>query len=167
MGTIDLTLFILTGIGGILGFMKGFIKQIGTLVGWIIGLIAANRLYHVLAVKIAPVMNDSMSAAQVLAFILIWLAVPLIFAILTSLLTKLVETISLGGFNRLLGAAVGIIKVLLICSLLIGLVEYFDKDNKLIPKTTKSESVLYYPMNEFTGIFLPAAKEMTEQYIIQ
>ena len=167
MGTIDMILIVAGLAGAIYGFSKGFIRQIGSLAGLIIGLIAANRLYHVLAVKIAPLIGDSMSAAQVLSFVLIWLAVPMIFAIITSLLTRLIETISLGGFNRLLGAMAGVAKVWLVCSLLIGVNEYIDKESKLLPKTLKTESVLYYPMKDFTSIFLPVAKEMTQQYIIQ
>jgi len=30
----------------------------------------------------------------------------------------------------------------------------------------KEESVLYYPIESFAGMFFPAAKEVTEQYIL-
>ena len=50
-------------------------------------------------------------------------------------------------------------------SLLIGVIEFIDGDNTLISKTKKKESVLYYPMEEFAGIFFPAAKAVTEQIV--
>ena len=42
----------------------------------------------------------------------------------------------------------------------------FDADNTLLSQTKKKESVLYYPMKSFAGIFFPAAKHVTEQYIL-
>ena len=39
-------------------------------------------------------------------------------------------------------------------------IEFVDSDNKLISATKKEESLLYYPMETFAGIFFPAAKNM-------
>ena len=41
-----------------------------------------------------------MTVAQVLAFIAIWIAVPLVFTVVASLLTKAMEAVSLGWLNR-------------------------------------------------------------------
>ena len=49
-------------------------------------------------------LTDSMTVAQVLAFIVIWMAVPLIFTLVASLLTRAMEAISLGWLNRWLGS---------------------------------------------------------------
>ena len=42
---------------------------------------------------------------------------------------------------------------------------FFLHAAKIISKTKKKESVLYYPMEEFAGIFFPAAKAVTEQIV--
>ena len=73
--------------------------------------------------------------------------------------------VSLGWLNHWLGAGLGALKYLLLTSLLIGVIEFIDGDNTLIGKTKKKESVLYYPMEEFAGIFFPAAKAVTEQIV--
>ena len=96
---------------------------------------------------------------------LIWLAVPLLFSLVASLLTRAMEAVSLGWLNHWLGAGLGALKYLLLTSLLIGVIEFIDGDNTLIGKTKKKESVLYYPMEEFAGIFFPAAKAVTEQIV--
>ena len=44
--------------------------------------------------------SDSMTVAQVLAFVLIWLAVPLLFSLVASLLTRAMEAVSLGWLNN-------------------------------------------------------------------
>ena len=45
-----------------------------------------------------------MTFAQILAFVVIWVVVPLLFLLVASLLTKAMEAISLGWLNRWLGA---------------------------------------------------------------
>ena len=153
MAIIDIIILAAFGLGAIIGFMKGFVKQLASLLGLIVGLLAAKALYASLAVKLCPMLTDSMTVAQVLAFVFIWLAVPLLFSLVASLLT------------RAMGAGLGALKYLLLTSLLIGVIEFIDGDNTLISKTKKKESVLYYPMEEFAGIFFPAAKAVTEQIV--
>jgi membrane protein required for colicin V production len=165
MAIIDIIILAAFGLGAIIGFMKGFVKQLASLLGLIVGLLAAKALYASLAVKLCPMLTDSMTVAQVLAFVFIWLAVPLLFSLGASLLTRAMEAVSLGWLNHWLGAGLGALKYLLLTSLLIGVIEFIDGDNTLISKTKKKESVLYYPMEEFAGIFFPAAKAVTEQIV--
>lgn len=166
MATIDIIILILVGAGAISGFTKGFIRQLASILGLIVGLIAAKALYGALAEKLCPAVTDSMTVAQALAFIIIWIAVPLIFVLVASLLTKAMKAISLDWLNRLLGAVLGALKFLLLITLVICLIEFVDGDNKLISATKKSESLLYYPMETFAGVFFPAAKDVTQQYIL-
>lgn len=167
MTTIDIIILIAIGAGAIRGFMKGFIRQLTSILGLIAGLLAAKALYASLAEKLCPAITDSMTVAQVVSFIMIWIAVPLIFAVVASVLTKAMEVISLGWLNRFLGAGLGALKFLLLTSLLICVIEFIDSDNHLINKTKKDASVLYYPIEAFAGIFFPAAKEVTQQYIFK
>ena len=166
LATIDIIILIIIGAGAIVGFMKGFIRQLASILGLIVGLLAAKALYATLAEKLCPALTDSMTVAQVLAFVIIWIAVPLIFTLVASLLTKAIEAVSLGWLNRWLGSGLGALKFLLLTSLVICVMEFMDGDNKLISATKKSDSLLYYPMKTFAGIFFPAAKNMTQQYIL-
>ena len=159
MTTIDIIILIALGAGVIVGFMKGFIRQLASILGLIVGLLAAKALYTSLAVKLCPTVTDSMTVAQILAFIIIWIAVPLIFTLVASVLTKALEAVSLGWLNRMLGAGLGALKYLLLVSLVICVIQ--------ISQTKKEQSLLYYPMESFAGIFFPAAKEVTQQYIFK
>ena len=132
----------------------------------IVGLLAAKALYVSVAERVFSRITDSMTFAQILAFVVIWVVVPLLFLLVASLLTKAMEAISLGWLNRWLGAGLGALKFLLLVSLLICVVEFIDSDNTMIDRTMKEESVLYYPIESFAGMFFPAAKEVTEQYIL-
>lgn len=165
MTTFDIIIIIVIAAGAIVGYLKGFIRQLASILGLIVGLLAARALYTPLAEKLCPSVTDSMTVAQVLAFSVIWIAVPLGFTLLASVLTKAMEAVMLGGVNRLLGSGLGALKYLLLTSLVICVFEYIDSDNKLISATKKNESLLYYPVERFTGIFFPAAKKVTQQYI--
>ena len=167
VATIDIIILIVIGAGAIVGFVKGFIRQLDSILVLIVGLLAAKALYASLAEKLCPTVTDSMTVAQVLAFIMIWIAVPLIFVLIASLLTKAMQAISLNWLNRWLGSGLGALKFLLLTSVVIGAIEFVDSDNKLISATKKEESLLYYPMETFAGIFFPAAKNMTQQYILE
>lgn len=167
MTTIDIIILIVLGAGVIIGFMKGFIRQLASILGLIVGLLAAKALYTSLAVKLCPTVTDSMTVAQILAFVIIWIAVPLIFTLVASVLTKAMEAVSLGWLNRLLGAGLGALKYLLLVSLVVCVIQFIDTDSQLISQTKKEESLLYYPMERFAGMFFPAAKEVTQQYILK
>lgn len=167
MGTIDLVILLLFVFGAVRGLMRGFFKQVASLLGLIVGLLVARAMYMPLADKISPMMDSSMTVVQIISFVVIWLAVPIGFSILAHFLTRLMEALSLGWLNRWLGAGMGAIKYLILVSLVIGVIEFIDRDDRLISKTKKESSVLYYPMKSFAGIYLPVAKNITEEYILK
>lgn len=76
-----------------------------------------------------------------------------------------------GGFTWLAEshawAGLGALKYLLLVSLVICVIQFIDSDSQLISQTKKEQSLLYYPMESFAGIFFPAAKEVTQQYIFK
>lgn len=165
MTTLDIIILVVLGAGAIVGFSKGFLKQLASLLGLVAGLLIAKALYATVAERVFLPLTDSLTVAQGIAFVVIWLAVPLAFLLLASLLTKAMEAVSLGWVNRLLGAVLGALKAVLLVSLLVCVVEYIDTDNTILKKTKKQESVLYYPMEKFAGLFLPAAREVASELL--
>lgn len=165
MTTIDIVFLIIIGAGAILGLFKGFIKQLATIAGLIVGLIAAKSLYLSLAEKISPMLDDSMTVAQIISFVAIWIAVPLAFLLVATLLTKAMAAISLGWLNRLMGLLLGALKYLLLIGLVINVLDFIDADEHLVDRTKKEESVLYYPVKNFVGIFFPAVKHVLHNNI--
>lgn len=166
MGLIDIILIVIVGIGAISGFAKGFIHQLVSIIGLIVGFFVAGALYQVAAEKMSVYVNEaSMTVLQVIAFISIWIIVPLLFAIIASMLTRAVEWLSLGVLNRFLGLLLGGVKWVLILGLLINVLDYIDYDDSLIHRAEKEQSKLYYPIKKSIGGFFPAAKEAADEYI--
>jgi membrane protein required for colicin V production len=162
MQTIDWIMIAIVGLGAVVGFSKGFIRQLASVVGLVAGLLVARALYASVGEKLAMETGTSLTFARGLAFLLIWLVVPVGLSLAATLLTKAVDSIHLGFVNRWLGAGLGALKYILLISLVIALIEYIDS---LIQSTKKKESVLYYSMESLSGVFIPVIKDATKQLI--
>ena len=165
MTTIDIIILVVIGVGVIQGLMKGFVKQLASIVGLIAGLLVARALFASVAEKLAPVLGTSTVIAQILAFVLIRVAVPLGFVLVASFLTKALDAVRLGWLNRWLGSGLGALKYMILIGLAIHVLEYIDPKDEMIDATKKQESVLYYSIRDLSGIFFPVFKNVTEQLI--
>ena len=162
MEVIDIIILILIGVGVIQGLMKGSIKQLASIVGFVAGLLLARALFGTVAEQLAPALGTSITIAQILSFILIWVAVPIGCSLVASVLTKALDVVNLGWLNRLAGAMLGAVKMMLLVGIGIYVLEYIDPKSEMISRTTKRASVLYHPMKELVDQCLPVVKDMTD-----
>ena len=162
MEVIDIIILILIGVGVIQGLMKGSIKQLASIVGFVAGLLLARALFGTVAEQLAPALGTSITIAQILSFILIWVAVPIGCSLVASVLTKALEVVHLGWLNRLAGAMLGAAKMMLLAGMGIYVLEYIDPKSEMVSKTTKKVSVLYTPMKELVDQCLPVVKDVTD-----
>ncbi|MBM6961123.1 CvpA family protein [Bacteroides caecigallinarum] len=165
LSVLDWIIIAIIALGVVFGFMKGAVKQAATIVGLIAGLLLARALFSQLGEKLAVELGTTVSMAQVIAFFMIWILVPVVFLILAYMLTKALEIVHLGIVNRLLGALLGALKYAFIVSLAISFLEYIDSKDELINRTVKQSSLLYYPVKELSGLFIPTLKNVTNEII--
>ena len=165
MTAIDLTILVCAAVGAIIGFSKGMIWQIGAILGLIAGFLAAKYLYIYVAEKYVWSFTGSLTAAQVISFVGIWIIVPIIFSIVTSLLSKAVNATQLGCINHLLGSVLGVLQCLLFIGVMINGFDLIDSDNHILEKDKKDNSYFYYPLKSATGSLFPAARELTQDFI--
>ena len=162
MEVIDIIILILIGVGVIQGLMKGSMKELASVVGFVAGLLLARALFGTVAEQLAPALGTSITIAQILSFILIWVAVPIGCSLVASVLTKALEVVHLGWLNRLAGAMLGAVKMMLLVGIGIYVLEYIDPKSEMVSKTTKKASVLYTPMKELVDQCLPVVKDVTD-----
>ena len=162
MHVIDIIILILIGVGVIQGLMKGSMKELAAIVGFVAGLLLARALFGTVAEQLAPALRTSITVAQILSFILIWVAVPIGCSLIASVLTKALDVVNLGWLNRLAGALLGAAKMMLLAGIGIYVLEYIDPKSEMVSKTTKKASVLYTPMKEFVDQCLPVVKDVTD-----
>lgn len=165
MDSLDCIILVILGIGSVIGFMKGFFKQLASLAGLVAGLFVARALFARVGEQVAESVGTSVTFAQILSFFLIWLLVPVALSMLASVLTRIADVIHLGFVNRLLGALLGVLKFALLVGLVIHFMEFADSEDTLIHKTAKQNSVLYYPIADFSGVFYPVVKKAAQNLI--
>lgn len=126
MTTIDLILVIVLLWGAIKGWSGGLFRQLVSIGGVLAGLLVARMLYAALGDWMAPQLGAPQTVARVLAFILIWVGVPMALSVVAFLLTKTAESLCLGGVNRLAGAGVGVLKYGIVLSCLLHVLTAFQ-----------------------------------------
>ncbi len=142
MTTIDLILVIVLLWGAIKGWSGGLFRQLVSIGGVLAGLLVARMLYAALGDWMAPQLGAPQTAARVLAFILIWVGVPMALSVVAFLLTKTAEGLCLGGINRLAGAGIGILKYGIVLSCLLHVLTAFQW---ISPQSTE-QSLLVRPV---------------------
>jgi membrane protein required for colicin V production len=165
MNIVDIIIVIVLLVGMVRGAWRGFVRQLAGILGFVVGLMAAMALYRYVAEHYFVRFTDSMTVAQILSFVLIWLVVPMLFAVVASLLTRALEAVSLGCFNRWLGAALGAAKYLLFLCVVVGVLEYVDPQSELLPARLKTESRFYGKLKSMVDIFFPKARQATQDFI--
>lgn len=160
MQTIDWILVVLLLLGAIRGWRTGLIKQVVSLGGLIAGLLIAKLCYAMVGDAIAPHIDNHTTLAHVLAFILIWIAVPVILGVLGEILTTVLDKLFvLGTVNSILGALLGLIKF----QLIIGALIWVLCATKIIGENTMQQSVLCAPFKTVPETLYTAMTENGRQ----
>lgn len=109
----DWCLVALTAISVIAAFRRGLIKVLFSLLGLIAGIVIASWTYRSLA-ALLMVHIDSRLLAGIMAFLLIMIAVNLLFLLAGMVLKQTVDVVGLGFVDRTLGAAFGLVRGVLV-----------------------------------------------------
>jgi len=113
---LDLIITILASYLLIKGIWKGFVKEISGILAVISGVIASFMCHHHAQSFLAPYVGEKYVSLVAYAgvFILVYAAIML----LGNVIDKVLKSIMLGGFNRILGGLFGLIKALLWCAII-------------------------------------------------
>ena len=98
------------------GWRAGFLKEIISMIGFFVGLFLAAALYSNFGEYLAPKIGASPGVSDVIAFILIWVVVPILLGMVANILTKALKGMKLGLPNSILGAALSTMKYLVLMS---------------------------------------------------
>ncbi len=111
MGIFDWILIALLLAAAIRGWRLGVIKQILSLVGIIVGLVLAKMFSGVLGGVLSPHLGDNMAVAHGVAFIAIWVVVPIVLNLLGEVVSTVLDKIIIvGKVNKVLGAVFSLFK---------------------------------------------------------
>lgn len=129
------------------GWRAGFLKEIISMIGFFVGLFLAAALYSNFGEYLAPKIGASPGVSDVIAFILIWVVVPILLGMVANILTKALKGMKLGLPNSILGAALSTMKYLVLMSCIFNVMSAIGITG---PEKTK-DSVLYNPVKDALG----------------
>jgi membrane protein required for colicin V production len=149
MTFIDIVILIVLLWGAIKGWRSGFLKQLASFAGFFVGLIIAYSLYSAFGDFLAPRLGSSAIAARILAFLILWIGVPIGLGVVATMLTKATHTIHIGWLNSGGGALLGIIKYALLLSCLLNVMSFTG----MVSEQKQQESALFNPIKGFVSAF--------------
>ncbi|MBR1594788.1 MAG: CvpA family protein [Alloprevotella sp.] len=116
---IDIFLIVLLLWSAYSGWRQGFLKEVVSALGFLVGLLIAATCYSQLGEYLTQAGSQMGALTNVVAFLLLWIIVPIVLGFAANMLTKALKGMKLGLPNSLLGALVSIVKfaVLISCVL--------------------------------------------------
>jgi len=155
MSWIDLIAIVALAYGIIRGLMKGFVLQISSFIGVFIAIFVA-RLYYVDFSEPLRIWFDlDLCYAKPAAFAVIFLAVVLLCHFIAVLIDKFLKIIALSWLNRIAGAVFGLLKMLIILSIMFNVMQSFGKKTTIFPQKAVEKSIFFEPVKSIASAFMP------------
>ena len=140
------------------GISKGFVRQVVDLVAILAAAWAAFHFSTMMADWLGQYLTLDPSILNVVSFVLVAIVVALLLHLVGALLTKTLQTLSLGFVNRLLGLVFGVLKVALILGLLILLFETLNSSLGIVKPEATAKAVVYNALKNAANAIFPILK---------
>ena len=155
MNYLDIIIAVPLLYGLIKGFFNGLVKEVTSLLAFFIGVYVAINFSEYLEPKFIDILDGYQEFVPVLAFGVLFLVSVLCIKTLGYFIDKLTKVLALGVFSRLFGGVFGFLKVVVIFSFLLFVIN----DYNLVNKQTRDSSVLLEPLTDIAKIITPQLKK--------
>lgn len=118
----------------ILAAMHGFFAEALSMAGLVVGYIVAAWRYKRLAEWFATFLKSQL-LSEAVAFLIIFFAILLLFSIAGRIMRRLMKAAGLSGFDRLLGALVGVAKGCLVVSVILMGMTAFTPTSQMLDRS--------------------------------
>ncbi len=149
---LDIVLLIPIIYGLIRGIFRGLVGELTAIIAVLAGIILAK----IFAPDLATVLLDNLQwgeiACLLLSYILIFALTALSLHAIGLLCKKLLNTISLGWLNRLLGGVFGMLKWAILVSVLLNCFDMLDNKWHILKPETKRASHVYQPLQKVASV---------------
>ena len=142
-------------IGALVGFYQGALKQVASMAGIFVGLVIAVMAYGKFGKVLADLTGTEQSTADIIAFVAIVILLPLVLGWAASLLTKAFKVIHINIFNRIAGAAIGLVSYLLILSVAFNVYDFIKSNGGMQTEKLDQRPNLYYLLKQSSQKIVP------------
>jgi membrane protein required for colicin V production len=159
MNYIDVIIIIVLGVAMVRGFINGLVKEVASLLALILGIWGAIKFSGFTAAKLYDYFDLSGKYVGIISFIITFGIIVVIIHFIGLIVDKLVDAVSLGFVNRLLGIAFGLFKSVLIMSVVFVVMNAIDEQKHFLPKEKIEQSMLYNPISDIAPAIFPIIGE--------
>lgn len=143
MNPFDIFIIIVLGYSIVRGLFRGLVKEVSSIIGVLGGFYAAYSYYPLVAQLISGLFAN-LSYLNILSFLIIFCSILIIISILGIVIKYLLNVAFLGWVDRICGVGFGLIKgVLIITVLFIILTTFLPKGAPLIKKSVLAPHVIW------------------------
>ncbi|MCF8371185.1 MAG: CvpA family protein [Bacteroidales bacterium] len=137
------------------GFKNGLIIEAASLAALFLGVYGAYRFSGYTTVLLIEKVGLESEYISLISFAITFILIVIAVHFLAKLIDRFIKAVALGFINRLLGLLFGVAKFAFIISIILGLINHFDKEEKVISPKLKQESLLYEPLSKFAPMIFP------------
>jgi membrane protein required for colicin V production len=159
MNLIDATIVIILILSAVMGFINGLIKEVASLAALILGIWGAIKFSAFTAGKLYDYFDMTNRYVGIIAFIVTFIAIVILIHFIGLLADKLVNAVSLGFVNRLLGIIFGLLKSVLIMSVVFVILSAIDVRRPILPRDKIEESIFFNPISDIAPAIFPIIGE--------
>ena len=164
MSFFDILLAAILLYGFIQGFRQGLFTSFASLISLIVGIILAIKFSHLIRSVLENHVSWNPKHIEVVAFGLTFILVVVGIILLAKLFTGIANFAQMGWLNTIAGGAFGILKMVLILSILLNLFQKINIDNYFLSQETMDESLFYNPIQDTSKMIFPSIKEWYEDF---
>jgi len=155
MNTFDIIILALLLFGFIRGLFKGLFIEIASLVALITGVYGAIHFSYFVGNFLANRVSWDEKFVTIISFSITFGIIVLVISLIGKLFTKIADFASLGLLNKILGGLFGVVKIVLILSVILLV---FNKLNNTIPFISEEQqenAILFEPIKNFAPALFP------------
>lgn len=162
MNTIDIVLGLILIIAFFLGFRKGLLRVLASLIGLVAGVYCAVYFSGYVENYLVRWFDWSVDLNRIASFLITFVLVLILFALLGRVLTKVADFAMMGFFNKFLGGIFNVLKYAFLVSVIFMLVNSSENYSILTPEKRES-SILYQPIAILAPAILPTLEKHFEE----
>lgn len=159
MTGLDIILLCFLVFGVINGLRKGLFVELASLISLVLGIYLAIKFSGAVGHFLDGSLPDDPKTAAITAFIITFIAVVVGITLLAKFLTKIADFSGLGLLNRILGGFFGLLRMILMLSVLLHFFVKINFDNTLASQETLDKSIFFNPILKVSNIVFPMLEE--------
>lgn len=159
MNFLDIFLCIALVMGLVGGYRKGFFVELASLVSILLGIFIAIKFSYLTKIFLEKHGFAGNQWIEVIAFGVTFLTVIVGVSLLAKFFTSVADFANLGWANKFFGAVFGMLRTILILSIVLNLLQKINYDYKLVKKETLEKSKLYEPVRKVSRMIYPAIED--------